>query len=287
MASRNKRGKKETGTMTRRFIRECMPVLALAGAILLSLPPRADALLQAAVSIDGGASLLACDNVAAGGACVGGLAAFSDTDPALGVLRTDATSNLGGVVGLNAEVAIQTAVKGGLNTLSSSGTVIANTTAAEHEILLTISETGFFGPSFQFTATGSGTWVDQTDPIAYGNSAITMEWWNDPANAQGATAVGVTPGNLVFGPQSDDPVDGISNQSFSFNSGLSPLAIPDLGDFSMSLDNTLVLGPGIRLESRGQAESKPQLLQVPAPSTLLLLGSALVLLGWRRRGSAA
>jgi hypothetical protein len=115
-----------------------------------------------------------------------------------------------------------------------------------------------------------------------------MEWWNDPANAQGAESVGDTPGNLV-NIASNTPTDGISNQSFGgalpFNlSGV--LAVPDPALFSITLDNELVLGPGIRLESRGQAESKPQ-AAVPAPATLLLLGSALALLGWRRWESPA
>jgi hypothetical protein len=49
----------------------------------------------------------------------------------------------------------------------------------------------------------------------------------------------------------------------------------------MTLDNELVLGPGIRLESRGQALSKP-LVEVPMPPTawLILLGGLVGL--WRR-----
>jgi hypothetical protein len=287
MANRNERGEKETGTMTRRLISNCMPALALAGAILLSLPPRADALLQAVAQIDAGPILRACDGVLAGGACLGGVATFSDINPAVGRLDT-----LGATIGdITFGLAAQTADKGALNTLSSSGTQIQNSGAGAHTITLTISDIDFLGPAVTFTATGSGTWVDPVGTAAiFGTSAIQMEWWNDPANVQGANTPGNTPGNLVFGvfPDGfDDPVDGTNNQSFAFNSGPNqPLAIPDPGNFSMTLDNTLVLGPGIRLESRGQAESKPQVL-VPAPATLLLLGSALALFGWRRRGSAA
>jgi PEP-CTERM motif len=285
MASGNKRGAKETGTMTRRLISKCMPALALAGAILLSLPPRADALLQAAISVDAGPSLLACDNVAAGGACPGGVAAVSDTNNAVGVLRSDPVLDLGGAPGLNAEVAIQTSVKGGLNTLSSSGTVIHNTDSAQHTIQLTIGDTGFLGPTVTVTSTGSGTWVDQTLPIGFGNTGILMQWFNDAADVQGANFAGDTPGIEVhtFQHAPTGTIDG--TQSFSTDSGLLP--INDPANFSMTLDNELTLGPGIRLESRGQAEAKPQLVVVPAPATLLLLGSALVLLGWRRRGSAA
>jgi hypothetical protein len=271
--------------MTRRLISKCMPALAVAGAILLSLPPRADALLQASLSVNGGPSLLACDNVAAGGACPGGVAAVSDTNSADGVLRTDAINNLGGVVGLNAEVAIQTSVKGPQNTLSSSGTVIHNTDSAQHAIQLTIGDTGFLGPTVTVTSTGSGTWVDQTSPIDFGNTGILMQWFNDAANVQGANFAGDTPGIEVHTFQHGPIGTTDGTQSFSTDSGIVPFTDPV--NFSMTLDNELVLGPGIRLESRGQAESKPQQVVVPAPATLLLLGGGLALLGWRRWKSLA
>jgi PEP-CTERM motif len=267
--------------MTRRLITKCMPALALAGAILLSLPPRADADLQAAASIDAGPLILACDqNVCAGGA----IPTILDVDPLVGSLAT-----IPFVSGdISVSFAVQTSVKspgaGGLNTLSSGGTFVQNNGIVNHDIQLTISDTSFNGPASVFTATGSGTWVDQTLPAAYGGSTITMEWFNDPLNAQGAESVGDTPGFLVFS-DTDTPADGTNNQSFSFNFA-GALVNPDPGLFSMTLDNEFTLGPGIRLESRGQALAKPQ-LAVPAPATLLLLGSALVLLGWRRRGSAA
>jgi hypothetical protein len=226
---------------------------------------------------------LACDqNVCAGGA----IPTILDVDATVGTLATNPFTS----GDIQVSFAVQTSVKspgpGGLNTLSSGGTFVQNNGLVDHDIQLTISDTSFNGPASQFTATGSGTWVDQTLPTAYGGSTITMEWFNDPLNGQGAESPGDTPGNMVFtGTDTPADADG-SNQSFSFNSGLSPLGTPDPALFSMTLDNELTLGPGIRLESRGQAESKPQ-LAVPAPATLLLLGSALVLLGWRRRGSAA
>jgi hypothetical protein len=239
------------------IVRKCMSALALAGAILLLLPPRADALLQAAASIDGGATLLACDNnVCAGGA----VPTFLDLDPTVGILTTGPA-----VVGdISFSFAVQTSEKssgpGGLNTLSSAGTVVTNTGDVNHLILLTISDTDFVGPATEFTVTGSGTWVDPTLPATFGGTTITMQWFNDPANQQGAESPLDRPGNLI-NTANDIPQDGISNQSFgapgtAFNvSGA--LAVPDGALFSMTLGNELVLGPGIRLESRGQAEAKP------------------------------
>jgi hypothetical protein len=249
----------------------------------------ADATLQSAASIDGGPSLTACDqNVCAGG----GAPTFLDIDPTVGVLATDPAT----VGPISVSFTVQTSVKspgpGGLNTISSAGTAVQNTDVVAHSIRFTIGDTDFIGPAFVFTTTGSGTWVDQTLPALYGGTTITMAWFNDPANTQGADSPGDTPGNMV-NTATNAPVDGTSNQSFGsvppFNlSGV--LTDPDPALFSLTLDNTLVLGPGIRLESRGQAESKPQGLgqvQVPAPATLLLLGSALALLGWRRWKSPA
>jgi hypothetical protein len=249
----------------------------LAGLLLLT-PGLAHATLQAAVNLDGGASLLACDqNVCAGGA----VPTFLDTNPTFGVLATDAV-----VLGLvTASFAVQTSVSGTLNTLSSGGTVIQNTDVVAHTLRLTIGDTDFLGPANTFTATGSGTWVDPTSPALYGGSTITMGWFNDPANAQGAEFAGDTPG-LLLAIATDTPLDGLANQSFGSGAPFNVSgAVLDPADFSMTLDNTLVLGPGIRLESRGQALAKPLAVQVSAPATAWLVGLGLLglMIGPRRR----
>jgi hypothetical protein len=244
-------------------------------------PALAHATLQAAVSLDGGASLTACDqNLCAGG----GVPTFSDTNPTVGILATAP-----GFIGpIDVSFVVQTSVKatdpGTLNTLSSAGTVVQNTDTVPHTLQLTIGDTDYLGPALEFTATGSGTWVDQTLPALFGGSTITMAWWNDPANAQGADLAGDTPG-LLLNTATNTPVDGTSNQSFG---SIAPFnvsgAVFDPTNFSMTLDNELVLGPGIRLESRGQALSKPLVaISMPPTAWLLLLGG---LVGLRRRSEA-
>jgi hypothetical protein len=238
-------------------------------------PALADATLQAAVSLDGGPSLLACDqNACAGGA----VPTFLDVNAAVGVLTT-AGFTLGDI---SVNAAVQTSVQGPLNTLSSGGTVIHNLGDVPHTLLLTISDTNFLGPASQFTLTGSGTWVDPTSPALYGGSTITMEWWNDPANAQGAEFAGDTPG-LLLATATDTPIDGVPNQSFGSGAAFNVSGfVNDPADFSMTLENTLVLGPGIRLESRGQALSKPLTVAVPMPSAAWLVGLGLLgLRQWR------
>ena len=182
------------------------------------LPPRADAILQSAASIDGGPALTACDqNVCAGG----GAPTFLDIDPAVGVLSSNPVT-IGGVsVSFNVQTSVKSAGPGGLNTISSAGTAVQNVDTVAHTILFTIGDTDFIGPAFVFTATGSGTWVDQTLPAAFGGTTITMEWWNDPANTQGADSPGDTPGFLV-NTATDTPEDGTSVQSFG---GPVPLSI--------------------------------------------------------------
>jgi hypothetical protein len=243
---------------------------------LLLWPGVASATLQAAVSVDGGASLLACDqDTCAGGA----IPTFPDLDPTVGVLTTGPLT----VGDLSASFAIQTAIVGGsLNTLSSAGTVVLNNDDVAHALQLTIGATDFLGPANFFTATGSGTWVDPTLPAAYGGTQILMEWFNDPENTQGALFAGSTPGILV-NSAFNAPIDGIANQSFggpatAFNA-TGPVFDP--ADFAMTLDNELVLGPGIRLESRGQALSKT--VVVANPASLVALGLGFVGLAWWRR----
>jgi hypothetical protein len=252
----------------------------LAGLLLL-MPSLAHATLQAAVNLDGGVSVLACDqNLCAGGA----LPTVLDTNPTFGVLATDPIT-----IGLvSASFAVQTSVKGALNTLSSAGTVIQNTDSIAHTLQLTIGDTSFLGPAQTFTATGSGTWVDPTAPALFGGSTITMEWWNDPANAQGADTAGDTPGLLV-NSATNSPIDGVSDQSFGGPGGPFNVsgAVLDPANFSMTLDNELVLGPGIRLESRGQALSKPLVaVSMPPTAWLVVLGGVMLAArgGKRRHG---
>src|SRR4029453_15348288 len=127
--------------------RRTNPMKWLSMLLVCLTPALAHATLQAAVSLDGGASLTACDqNLCAGG----GVPTVLDTNPAVGVLATDPVL----IGSLSVSFAVQTSVQGSLNTLSSAGTVIQNLDTVAHTLELTIGDTEFLGPASTFTATG-------------------------------------------------------------------------------------------------------------------------------------
>jgi len=109
-------------------------------------------------------------------------------------------------------------------------------------------------------------------------SNITLNWYNDPANAQGATSAGDTPGALIdtFTSTALLPAD-----SFSHNGAG---AVADGAFFSMTEQATGTLSAGATLLNRGQTEIKTA-TAVAEPGTLALLGAGLIgfgVLGRRR-----
>jgi hypothetical protein len=156
------------------------------------------------------------------------------------------------------------------NILSSSSLNIINTTGGDLAFDVAVGATDFVGPIDTAVTTGSGTWINAV------GSSISLQWFNDPANAQGADTPDDTPGVQVGDTFTDAP--DVAADSFNFVGG--PVDVSDPAAFSMTLRFFGTLVDGGTLNSRGQAEIKE--VVVSAPATLLLLGSALGLLGWRR-----
>ena len=235
-----------------------MKKLLMAGLLGMALAGPASATLQLSALING--ILFNCvDNAAC------------DTNLLVGQMSL-ANITLGGV-DIFGSSQVQTI--GPTNFLNTSSFQIVNHNLIPVSVQLAISGTNFLGPVSSYAASGSGTWQNAN------GSNITISYYGDPANGQGADTPNDLPGLLLasFADVAVGPAD-----SFAFNnSGVFGGPNP----FSMSLGTS-----GTLAAWNGQAGQEATLVgrnqtiittQVPEPTTLMLLGIALLGLGFMRR----
>jgi hypothetical protein len=236
--------------------------LVAAGAMAGLVVP-AHATLQVVADV-GGITSLCIDN------------AGCDTNPAVGIIQV-ANGTLNGVA-INGSIQTSTGTPAnpGSDTLNTSSLSLINLTGVTKTFTVAISDTDFTGPVASWDTSGSGTWQSAI------GSHITLNWYDDPTNGQGADTPTDTPGTLIdtFGYTATTVAD-----SFAHN-GSGPVS--DTGPFSMTEQAIITLTPHGELLSRGQTEIKDA---IPEPSTwaMMVLGFVGIgYLGFRKsRGRSA
>lgn len=225
----------------------------------LALAPRADAALMVAGTINGN-NFCVTDNNAA---CGFGIQ-INDTNAAIGTLSYGQVPlNL---FGIEITGSVQTSVFGPpQNVLNTGSTLIRNLTGGVANIQLAVSDTGYTAPSTLAFASGTATWENAV------NSTITMTWFNDPANGQGAlTSFLPQPGNAIF--TCSDVVSFVADGT---NCVSGPIGVNDPNPYSMTLYTQMSLAAGASVVNRGQTEIKLVDEVVPEPMTMSLMGLGL------------
>ena len=155
----------------------------------------------------------------------------------------------------------------GVNFLNTSSLQVTNNSGALRTIEVTVGDTDFHPDVWYASTAGSGVWAE-----AGLLSHITMNWFGDALNRQGATTVSDTPGTLL--DTFSNTSNGALNDSFSHN-GVGEFPFQLTSPFSFTEQATFTLVNGGMLINRGQS-----IAAVPEASTWAMVLAGFVGLGW-------
>jgi hypothetical protein len=237
----------------------------IAGFLALGIHSQAEATLMISGTI-GGVSFCATDN---NSVCTFGTQ-LTDTNATAGTLSIADNTLIGGI---SFTGSAQQATYGPTqNILNTSFLQATNTSGATVVGTVAVSATGFVGPATTAYASGSATYQNAV------GSSTTIEWYNDPANSQGAENPADRPGTMIATTTKNVT---LVADALAFAAGPVPVNDPNL--FSMTIGTNFSLVAGGTIVGNSQTELKPTISQVPEPATLALFGTGLTWLGARRR----
>ena len=237
-------------------MRGLMVVTGTLFSLFLTYP--AFATLQIAATVNGNTFLCVDNN------------ASCDNNAAVGTIALS-SQTLGGVI---VDGSIQTSVgtpgvPGPLDILNASSLSIINTNAVTVNAQVTVSDTNFTAPVTQAALSASGTWENAV------GSSITLQWYGDVANTQGADTSSDTPG-VLLDSFTNTPL--VIADSLSHNNVVGFIAN---SPFSMTETANITLAANASLISRGQTIIAA--VETPEPASMLLMTAGLLGLGMIRR----
>ena len=117
--------------------------------------------------------------------------AACDLNPAVGIINVGNVTINGVQINGSIQSSTGTPANPGIDTLNTSSLSLINLTATTKNVTVVVGDTDFTGPVASFQTAGSGVWQNAI------GSTITMNWFDDPENSQGASDINDTPGTLI------------------------------------------------------------------------------------------
>jgi hypothetical protein len=126
------------------------------------------------------------------------------------------------------QTSVGTVLTPGVPTLNTGSFSIINNNHVPVTITVAVGDINFLAPVSIFDASGSGTWQNGSAGQKVAGSKITMEWFDDPLNRQGAGTPFSAPGNLLA-----TFTETATGNADSFAGSFTGL-VTDASDFSMT-----------------------------------------------------